>query len=95
MPSDEIICRMDKDGLNVEMNAQPSGYYTEEMRARALARIAAKREIEDTEATYRAYLGVCYRALLRRIAALDQQKLADSDRRGATKRECFGKRRPH
>jgi hypothetical protein len=46
---------------------QPSADYTQEMHDRAMARIAKKREMEDTEGVYLAYVDVLFRAFLRRL----------------------------
>ena len=46
---------------------KPTGhFYTEEMRQRALDRIRRKRENEDPEELYSAYIGLMYRTLSRR-----------------------------
>jgi hypothetical protein len=47
---------------------RPSGFeYTEEMRARALARIAERRENENQDLLFSQYMEVMFRAFVRRL----------------------------
>ena len=51
-------------------NRQPSGSYTQEMRERALARIAKRRANENTDELQSAYIAAMYQVFMRRVERL-------------------------